>query len=210
MAATRDPRPNRRACSATSGRDVAVPDAASDLEGSAATAGDGRLFSTGEARVGLAWVVATVVTTAVLGLYVHGRREYLLAWVLAGAVNLSPALALSIVAWRRATVGDKRFWMLISIGVALMVAIGLLALGGVLTGWWQVAFIEVPLAVLCVPVFFAALSALVRARSLLKANALDVLESNQRCSSSWSARSLPSSGATAPSCSTPSGSRAWR
>ena len=76
-----------------------------------------RLFSRRARHAGLVWVAATIPIAAVLGVFVHGQHDYLLAWVLIGALNLVPAFGLAIIAYRRAADADKNFWKLISIGV---------------------------------------------------------------------------------------------
>jgi diguanylate cyclase (GGDEF)-like protein len=139
--------------------------------------GDRRLFSTHERRAGLVWVALTIPAAAALGLVVQGERAYLLAWVLIGALNLLPAVALSFTAWRRATDADKRFWKLITIGVASMATIGLIVLFGVLRSNWYGVVVAVPLAAMCVAVFFTALFDLVRARCTIPVHPLDILES---------------------------------
>jgi len=162
----------------TGGRQAAPEaDAAREVRPAPTAGGDGRLFSARERRAGLAWVAVTIPVAAALGLVAHGERAYLLAWVLVGALNLLPALTLSCVACRRASDEDERFWKLITIGVAVMATIGLLVLAGVLAGSWYPVFLAVPLAVLCVVLFFAALFGLVRARCIIPVNPLDILES---------------------------------
>ena len=139
------------------------------------------LYSKRARAAGHVWTAITVPIAAVTGLLISTPRAYLVAFVLIGALNVCPALALSLLACRRVAPVDRRFWRLFSTGLACIAAIGLLilmeAITGLLTSHPWVMLPGLALLTTCVVAFFGSLFELVRTRSTIRFNILDVLES---------------------------------
>ncbi|MCX7619338.1 MAG: diguanylate cyclase [Acidimicrobiales bacterium] len=138
-----------------------------------------QLFSARARWLGITAVVASVPLAGWIGTQFEGEHNYLLAFNLVGGVLLNAALVLSVVAYTRVPERDRRFWKLFAIGVTGMLLVGALNYLRlfVQAPLWVSILFGTPMAAVVTFAFLSALQELVRTRSDLVVNPLDLLES---------------------------------
>jgi signal transduction histidine kinase len=107
------------------------------------------LFRSSWRRAALLRLPVTVVAAAVLGMFVHDRHGYLLAFAGIGALTLPSTTVVSALLVRRAHPAERPIWRAWFVGMAASWVVGLLLAITELTGlqsWQNAAPVAVPLA----------------------------------------------------------------
>jgi signal transduction histidine kinase len=127
-------------------------------------------------RAGIAYVAVSLPLVALIGLWVHGRRPYLLAFGLpAGLTYMVPAIAVTWLVGRRSA--TSRFhWKLWLAALLVVLATGVSILVGQWTGWNVLDPTGVVAVVVIGVLLTAAVVASARSRSGRRALSVDLLE----------------------------------
>lgn len=134
-------------------------------------------FSRRQRVAGVLWVALTVPLVTVVGAFTHGQHDYLVVWVvLASGLYTTPALAVTVMAIRRATGHSRAYWRLWLAALVGVYSTGVGILIGLATGAAAGMGTSAALIVLIWVCVTGAVAGHVRTRSGRRAVSVDVVE----------------------------------